>query len=285
MVPACACSVAVNGLTKIASQVLIQAKHLNISISQNRDEKLAISAWQYISWKKVLIMVLCGLVIAICYSESAKSFFDLILLFIALIIATFMFANWMIIHASVPMSVAVYKSFHRRRDVSNETQTIDHCIRFHLLPWVVIALATLITFFVKYYIGLANENGYVETGYVISSSYISAVFVAVWLWLEVGQTARLDHILGRINLHNIGHVTQSEALSIVMIVPIGLVMVLAAFNGFFDIEYYRYQTAILISLLLTLLSAITGVCIAIVKLCASRTVKKQLRAVTGGHDA
>lgn len=275
MVPACACSVAVNGLTKIASQVMVQAKHLNITITDTNNEKLVTSAWQYISWKKVLVMVSCGVLIAICYSESAKSFTDLLVLFIAIIIATFACANWVIINASVPMSVAVYKSYLVRRRVSNDTKTIDHCIRFHLLPWAGIASATLLTFFVKYYLGLADESGYVETGYVIGSSYISGVFVAVWLWLEVGQMARLDHILGRIHLAGIGHVTGSEAFSLIMFVPIGLVMCLAAFNGFFDIESYRYQTAIIMSVLLTLLCALMGVSVAILKLCASRTLKKQ----------
>ncbi|BBN80655.1 hypothetical protein PA25_06400 [Pseudoalteromonas sp. A25] len=276
LVPACACSVAVNVLTKIASQVLIAAKKNNIHVEEGEYSTLATSAWQYISWKKVLMMVSTGAVIALCYSESTQTFSDLLLLFGAITIATFVFANWMVTQAAMPLCLAVISAYRHRRDPLTEAQSIDHIIRFHLLPWSAIAVATLFTFFVKYYLGLADEHGYVETGTVVKSTYISGAIVALWLWLEVGQIARLEHILGHINLSGIGHMSDSEAFSLVMAVPIVLAVVIAAVNGFFDIEQYRYQSAIAISMFSMFLAALAGVCIAIIKLCASKALSDSL---------
>lgn len=277
LVPVLASSVAVNGLTKIASQVMIQAKNKNITLEEGDNTKLVTSPWQYISWKKVLIMVLSALLIAVCYSESAQTFDDLLMLFFAIAIATFAFANWIIIDAALPLSLAVVKAFRHRREPYDEGQSIDHIIRFHLIPWSMIAVATIFTFFVKYYLGVADEHGFVETGAVVRSVYISGAFVVIWLWLEVGQMARLDHILGHINLSGIRNISDSEIFSLVMAVPIVLAVIAAMINSFFDIEHYRYQTAILISMLSMLLAAVASVCIAIMKLCASKALSEPLR--------
>ncbi|MBD1580785.1 hypothetical protein [Pseudoalteromonas sp. S16_S37] len=284
LVPACGCSVAVNSLTKIASQVMVQANKQSITLEPGSEDGKATlaatsaetsaetSAWQYISWKKVVLMVGTGLLIALCYSASAQTFDDLLMLFCALIIATFLFANWIILNAALPFSIAVVSAFRHRRQVYDEAQSVDHIIRFHLLPWSAIAVTTLFTFFVKYYLGLADEQGYVETGAVVKSTYICGAVVAIWLWLEVGQIARLEHILGHINLTGIGHISDSEAFSLVMAVPLVLAVIVAAINGFFDIEHYRYQTAIAVSMLFMLLAAFAGVSIAIFKLCASKAL-------------
>ncbi|CAH9049684.1 hypothetical protein PSECIP111951_00436 [Pseudoalteromonas holothuriae] len=276
IVPACACTVAVNGLTKIASQVMVQAQKRNIEIANTGNKKLATSAWQYVAWYKLLIMLVTAFIIALCYSASAQSFTDLLLLFLAMIIATFIFASWLIINAAVPLSQAVLQAFRHRKKPYNEAQSSDHIIRFHLLPWSLIAVATLFTFFVKYYLGLADEDGYVETSSLIGSTYISAAFVALWLWLEVGQMARLDHILGHIHLTGVGHVTDSQAFSLVMAVPIILVVSIAVFNNILDIEQYRYQAAIALSMLCILLAALSGASIAVIQLCASKTVRDVL---------
>lgn len=276
MVPACACSVAVNGLTKIATQVMIQTKTPHLCTDNDTYKPSKASVWQYISWKIVLLMVFCAVGIALCYSESAQTFNDLILLFVAIAVAIFLFANWIIIKSAVPLSLAVVRAFQYRRCGLDENQSVIHMIRFYFLPWTVIATGLLFTFFVKYYIGLADENGFVDARSVVKSTYISGALVAIWLWVEVGQMARLERVLGFVKLREVGHLTQSEEFSLVMAVPLILATLIAACNGFFDIESYRYQSAIAVSMLSLLVSASTGIGVAIIKLSASKSLNEPL---------